>query len=84
MPKKDKKAYFLDKPGNVKRLLGGFYALCILLIVADFIIHRHTTMDWEKITAFYAIFGFVSCVALVLIAKKLRTVIMRKENYYNE
>lgn len=84
MPEKDQKAYFFDKPANVKRLLGGFYAVCILLIIADFVIHRHITMEWEKIPAFYAIYGFVACVVLVVIAKKMRNVIMRKENYYDE
>ena len=54
---KDKKHIF-DEPKNVERLLMGFYASCVLLVVADFIIHRHTTIDLEKIPAFYAIYGF--------------------------
>ena len=32
---------------------------------------------------FYGIFGFVACVALVLIAKQLRRVLMRPEDYYD-
>ena len=31
----------------------------------------------------YGIFGFVACVALVLIAKQLRKVLMRREDYYD-
>ena len=84
MPETDQKTHFFDKPANVKRLLSGFYAVCILLVLADFIVHRHTSMEWEKIPAFYAIYGFVACVVLVVIAKKMRSVIMRKENYYDE
>ena len=84
MSEKDQKSYLFDKPENVKRLFKGFYTICIALIIADFIIHRHTTMAWEKIPAFYAIYGFVACVLLVIIAKMMRKVVMRKENYYDE
>lgn len=84
MSTKDRKKYLFDRPENVKRLLNGLYVICIMLIILDFIIHRHTTMGWEKIPAFYAIYGFVACVALVVIAKRMRKVVMRKENYYDE
>lgn len=84
MDKQDQKTHIFDKPKNVKKLLNGFYVVCILLVVADFIIHRHTTMEWEKIPAFYALYGFVACVLLVVIAKKMRALVMRKEDYYDE
>lgn len=84
MSDKDQKEYFFDKPENVKWTLRGFYIICVLLAATDFIIHRHITMAWEKIPAFYAMYGFMACVALVIIAKKLRKVVMRKENYYDE
>jgi cytochrome c oxidase subunit IV len=84
MSETDQKTHIFDNPRNVERLLKGFYAICIILVIADFIIHRHTTMDWEKMPAFYAIYGFIACVVLVVVAKMMRKVIMRKENYYNE
>jgi len=84
MSETDQKTHLFDKPKNVERLLKGFYALCILLVIADFIIHRHTTMLWEKIPAFYALYGFTACVVLVVVAKLMRKVVMRKENYYDE
>ena len=45
--------------------------------------HRHTYLNWEKLPAFYAFYGFVACVLLVLIAKEMRKVLMRKEDYYD-
>jgi len=78
------KKYFFDKPANVKWLMRGFYIICVLLVVADFILHRHIGFAWEEIPAFYAIYGFVACVVLVIIAKEMRKVLMRKENYYDE
>ena len=78
------KKYFFDKPANVKWVMRGFYAICILLVVADFILHRHIGLPWEEIPAFYAIYGFIACVVLVMIAKEMRKVVMRKEDYYDE
>ncbi len=75
---------FFDKPENVRRMLRVFYVICALLVIADFIVHRHIYHDWEKIPAFYAIYGFVGCVVLVLIAKEMRKVLMRGEDYYDE
>lgn len=84
MSRKAEKKHLFDNPGNVERLLKGFYVICILLVIADFIIHRHTTMAWEKIPAFYAIYGFIACVVLVILAKLMRKLVMRREDYYDE
>ena len=84
MSDKTDKKYIFDDPANVQRLLMGFYVVCALLVVADFVIHRHIYLIWEKIPAFYAIYGFVACVVLVILAKAMRTVVMRPENYYDE
>ncbi len=75
---------FFDKPENIKKMLKVFYVLCALLVVADFIVHRHIYHDWENIPAFYAIYGFVGCSVLVFVAKAMRKVIMRGEDYYDE
>jgi hypothetical protein len=75
---------FFDKPENIKKMLRVFYVVCGLLVVADFIVHRHVYHDWESIPAFYAIYGFVGCSVLVFVAKAMRKVIMRGEDYYDE
>lgn len=79
---KTEKQAFFDKPDNVKRLLRVFYVVCGLLLVMDFIVHRHTYHAWEKLPAFYPIYGFIGCVLLVLVAKWMRTFLMRNEDYY--
>lgn len=75
---------WFDKPENVRKLLKVFYVICGLLVLVDFIVHRHIYHDWENIPAFYAIYGFVGCVVLVLIAKEMRKFLMRGEDYYDE
>ena len=81
---KKNKAYFLDKKENIQKILYVFYALCGLLFAADFIIHRHTYHNWEELPGFYAIFGFVACVLLVLVATQMRKGLMRGEDYYEK
>ena len=80
----NEKKYFFDNPKNIQRVLYGLYASCVLLFLLDFVIHRHTLHDLEKIWGFYSIYGFVGCVILVLVAKWMRTFLMRPEDYYDK
>ena len=75
--------YFFDKPQNVKRALRVLYAICGVLFLIDFVYHRHVEHGWEALWGFYAVYGFVACVVLVLAAKEMRKVLMRKEDYYD-
>ena len=83
MNKSGEKQYLFDNPRNVSLVARGFYIACILLILLEFILHRHATREWESFTGFYALFGFIACVTIVLAAKKLRKIMKRKEDYYD-
>jgi hypothetical protein len=80
----DERSYWLDDPRNVDRLVYGFYAVCGLLLAIDVFVPKHGPYAIEHAYGFYGVFGFVACVALVLIAKQLRRVLMRPEDYYDE
>ena len=82
-PDPDEKRYLFDDPRNVDRLLYGFYCVCVVLLGLDFFLHRHISHAWENLAGFYALFGFVACVVLVLVAKEMRKVVMRDEDYYD-
>lgn len=84
MSSEKEKIYFFDRPENVSRVLKVFYGICVLLVLVDFAVHRHIGFNWEKIPAFYALYGFIACVLLVIVAKKMRNVLMRKEDYYDD
>ncbi len=78
------KEHLFDKPKNVKRLLFSFYIALVLLIVVDLFIPKHPYFPWEEYPSFYAVYGFVACVGLVLAAKHiLRNIVKRKEDYYD-
>ena len=77
------KVHIFDKPQNVRRVLWALVAMCIATIGADFVYHRHIVHPWEGVWGFYAIYGFVACVVLVPVAKELRKLLMRAEDYYD-
>ncbi|GAB3022981.1 hypothetical protein [Bowmanella dokdonensis] len=74
---------FFDKANHIKWILRSFYGLCVLLLVLDFLLHRHHYLQIEKIPAFYPLFGFVACVTLVVVAKWMRRLLKRDEDYYD-
>ena len=80
----NEKQHLFDKPNNVKRVLTILYGCCVLLFALDFVIHRHVMHSWESLWGFYPVYGFVGCVILVLVAKWMRTFLMRSEDYYDE
>ena len=79
-----KELNFLDKPKNRKRVLRYFFLSLALLIVIDFFIHKHVEFPWEGAPVFYAVYGFTACVSLIFIAKLLRFLVKRDEDYYKK
>ena len=80
----NEKKYLFDNPNNIKRVLYLLYGCCALLFALDFVIHRHVMHDMENLWGFYPVYGFVGCVVLVLVAKWMRSFLMRPEDYYDE
>ena len=75
--------YWLDDPGNVRKIYGGLWIVCGLLVSADFFYDKHTEFPIEHFVGFFGFYGFVSCVLLVLSAKQLRKIVGRGEDYYD-
>ena len=79
------KKYMLDDPKNIQRLIVLLVALCVILFFADLLIHKHSKFEFENALGFYGVYGFISYVGLVLVAKHIiRPLIMRKEDYYGD
>ncbi len=75
--------HLFDRPENVRWLLRFFYAACVLLLALDLVLERHVKHPWEAFLGFYALYGFVACWTLVVVAKLMRRVLMRDEDYYD-
>jgi hypothetical protein len=82
--KKKKELDWFDHPQNIRRLRTGFYIVLVLLVLPDFFLHKHhlfsTVESWP---GFYALFGFTSCVAIIVVSKILGNLLKREEDYYD-
>lgn len=59
------------------------YIICAILILLDFVVHRHVSHQWEQLLGFYSIYGFIGCVSIVFGSKWLRLLVKRDEDYYD-
>mgnify|MGYP001819781736 CR=1 FL=1 len=78
------KRHLFDDPRNRRRLVRGLMLAGAVLLGLDAILHRHIQHPWDTLFGFYALYGFVACVLLVLLAKELRKLVMRDEDYYED
>lgn len=74
---------WIDRPRNVRKLYLGLWAFGALLALLDLVVERHAEAGLDGLLGFYALYGFIACVALVLAAKGLRRLVMRSEDYYD-
>jgi len=78
----DKKQW-LDQSKNVTLLVRILTAVCLLLVAADLVYHKHGHFEWEMLFGFHGFFGFSAFFLLVLAGKHLRKLLMRDEDYYD-
>lgn len=79
---------WFDRKENVRKVLVGLFLACAVLVGIDVVFwvtgfDKHPYFRWEQWPGFYAVYGFVACVLLVLVSKHvLRPLVMRSEEYY--
>ena len=81
--KTKKELTFLDSERTRSQLRKYFYIALAILLVLDFFIPKHGHFAWENAPSFYAAYGFIACVSLIFVAKLLRLLVKRKEDYYD-
>ena len=97
-PKEAKR--WLDEPGNVSLFLRVFFWICGICLIADLVFylvsHKHHAFAddslagaAEGLPTFYGIYGFLACVALILVSKLMRgingkKILMREEDYWEK
>jgi hypothetical protein len=74
----------LDSPRGGQLALRGVAVICALLVASDFAIEKHGHYGFETWIGFQGFYGFVACVALVLVAKQIRRVVKRDRDYYDD
>jgi hypothetical protein len=69
---------------NSRTVVIALVVVCVLLTLTDLLYHKHGHFAFEAWFGFFGLFGFVIYVTVVMLAKALRTVIKRPEDYWGE
>ncbi|MBL4681410.1 MAG: hypothetical protein JKY88_11905 [Pseudomonadales bacterium] len=75
--------HWLVREKTVRLLWRVSLVLLSLLVIADFFINAHPYFKIDGTFGFYAWFGLVVCVGMVLLAKALGVFLKRKDTYYD-
>ena len=68
---------------HIPRVLKILTIVCGILLLVDLFVPIHGRLPWEGWFGFSGVYGFISCILLVLAAKQLRKLIKRDEDYYD-
>lgn len=71
------------QPRTVRKLWTWFIAVLAATVVAELPIERHAYFGIDGVFGFYAWFGFLSCVALIVFAKLFGALLKRQDSYYD-
>ena len=83
-PRLGRMMMWVDRPGSANKIFWALAIVCGLLFLADFAYEKHGHFDVEYIPGAYGIYGFLGFTALILLAKGLRVLIKRPEDFYEE
>ncbi len=66
--------------GNLLRI---FMGIAAMLVVLEFILHRHGKIDIENIPLFPALFALIGVVVVIGLTHGVKAVLTRKIDYYD-
>jgi len=82
MTPQEKDLHWLVRPATIRKLWIGGGVVLAALVLADALIHPHALFGIDGTFGFYAWYGLVTCMAMVLVAKGLGVFLKRPDDYY--
>lgn len=82
MNKDQQDDFWLVRPSSIRLLWWVFAVVLALSVVAQFFFKVKGYFGVDGWLGFGAVYGFLSCLAMVLVAKALGWVLKRPESYY--
>jgi hypothetical protein len=61
-----------------------FIGALALTVAAQFFIESHPHFALERLFAWNALYGFLACAALILVARALGVLLKRRDDYYDD
>ena len=76
--------HWLTRPRTVRRLWQAFIAILALTGLAELAIEAHPHFAVERLFGFNALYGFLACAVLILVAKGIGLLVKRPDTYYDD
>jgi hypothetical protein len=73
---------WLDRGRNVSKVYWAVWIVCGLLLAVEPLVHKHGEFAFEEWFGVHGLLGLGAGVLLVLVAKALRALVKRPEDYY--
>lgn len=83
MKNNDESLHWLVRPTTIHKLWIGFSAVLALVVLAQAVIYVKGYFRVDGWFGFGAVYGFVCCLLMVLVAKLLGMVLKRPQGYYD-
>jgi len=74
--------HWLLRKNNIRKLWIVFIAILAITVIAGLFVHQHVYFGIEDSFGFYAWYGFITCIGMVILAKLLGIFLKRSEDYY--
>ncbi|MFK8051138.1 MAG: hypothetical protein AB8B81_22135 [Halioglobus sp.] len=75
--------HWLVRPATIRKLWIGFSVFLALVVIAQTVIYVKGYFGIDAWFGFGAVYGFVSCLLMVLVAKLLGVILKRSPDYYD-
>lgn len=76
--------HWLTRPETIRKLWRLFIAVLAAVVLAEVLVPREAHFDVDRLFSFYALFGFVACAVLIVVAKALGVLLKRPDTYYDD
>jgi hypothetical protein len=76
--------HWLVRPRTIRRLWQAFIAVLALTVLAEIAIEAHPHFAVERLFGFNALYGFLACAVLILVAKGIGIVLKRPDTSYDD
>ena len=80
----DSSKHWLVRKSTIRILWIAFGLILAATVIAGLFVHQHEHFGIEDSFGFYAWYGFITCVGMVVFAKLLGIFLKRPDNYYVE
>jgi hypothetical protein len=78
----NERKHWLDEPRHVRLLWRLFLGMLAATVVAELAVSLHAHFGVDGLFAFHGVYGFLACLAMILVAKGLGALLKRPDDYY--